>query len=439
VVGGGVGGSSVSYFLRERLTESDTIDVFEQSDRIGGRVRSKRFCGHSYETGASIIHSKNKYAASFAQKFGLTKRPNSRSTLGIFDGSEFIFIENKYDFITILQLFWKYHLDLIKVPLIIESMMKDFAWIYTLQEEGISFENVGDLLKSMNIEFPLLTETSFENYLENEKGIKDKTVKQLLQSITLVNYGQSVKDLHAFVGSVAIAGAGGSLWSIYGGNQKLVENLMKASTANVHLNSTVTKIILLKNGSLAIVVNDGKLKSMVYDSVVVATPLLKNTIEFIGFPPRVQNYINSLSEMQYHTTVATLVAGKINSNFSRKGVDEILTCNSSLFFHSVSKILPVDYNRRMPSGKDIYKVFSDHQLSKNELEILFDDSSEVDIIDWKAYPHYKNLKILNELPTFMIYPGVYHVNAIEWAASAMEMSFIGGKNVALLVEKYLKI
>lgn len=27
---------------------------------------------------------------------------------------------------------------------------------------------------------------------------------------------------------------------------------------------------------------------------------------------------------------------------------------------------------------------------------------------------------------------MYHVNAIEWAASAMEMSAIGGRNVAIL-------
>jgi hypothetical protein len=29
---------------------------------------------------------------------------------------------------------------------------------------------------------------------------------------------------------------------------------------------------------------------------------------------------------------------------------------------------------------------------------------------------------------------VYHINAIEAAASAMEMSCIGGRNVALLIE-----
>lgn len=33
---------------------------------------------------------------------------------------------------------------------------------------------------------------------------------------------------------------------------------------------------------------------------------------------------------------------------------------------------------------------------------------------------------------FTLYKGLYHINAIEWAASAMEMSVIGAKNVANL-------
>jgi len=50
-----------------------------------------------------------------------------------------------------------------------------------------------------------------------------------------------------------------------------------------------------------------------------------------------------------------------------------------------------------------------------------------------AYPHY-------EVPTkpqsFHLADRLYHINAIEWAASAMEMSCIGAKNVALLIKKH---
>lgn len=48
---------------------------------------------------------------------------------------------------------------------------------------------------------------------------------------------------------------------------------------------------------------------------------------------------------------------------------------------------------------------------------------------WKAYPRYSTNVRSDK---FKLYDGLYHVNAIEWAASAMEMSAIGGRNVAIL-------
>jgi prenylcysteine oxidase/farnesylcysteine lyase len=36
------------------------------------------------------------------------------------------------------------------------------------------------------------------------------------------------------------------------------------------------------------------------------------------------------------------------------------------------------------------------------------------------------------LNNFKLHDALYYVNAIEWAASAMEMSAIGGRNVAIL-------
>lgn len=52
---------------------------------------------------------------------------------------------------------------------------------------------------------------------------------------------------------------------------------------------------------------------------------------------------------------------------------------------------------------------------------------------WKAaYPQYSTE---NRFDRFKLQDGLYHVNAIEWAASAMEMSAIGGRNVAILAYK----
>lgn len=53
-------------------------------------------------------------------------------------------------------------------------------------------------------------------------------------------------------------------------------------------------------------------------------------------------------------------------------------------------------------------------------------------IAWKAYPRYSTDMKPN---SFKLHEGLYHVNAIEWVGSAMEMSAIGGRNVAILAYK----
>ena len=66
--------------------------------------------------------------------------------------------------------------------------------------------------------------------------------------------------------------------------------------------------------------------------------------------------------------------------------------------------------------------------------IIFNSFKVTDVKEkiWKAYPFYSTESRFDK---FKLYNGLYHVNAIEWAASAMEMSAIGGRNVAILAHK----
>lgn len=69
IVGAGVGGCCAAYFIRERGGEAVKIDVFERGV-VGGRTATFTFQGHVYETGASIIHTSNKYLVNLSKKFG---------------------------------------------------------------------------------------------------------------------------------------------------------------------------------------------------------------------------------------------------------------------------------------------------------------------------------------------------------------------------------
>lgn len=52
-------------------------------------------------------------------------------------------------------------------------------------------------------------------------------------------------------------------------------------------------------------------------------------------------------------------------------------------------------------------------------------------IPWKAYPHYLSTTNVH-FDKFKLHDSLYHINAIEWAGSAMEISAIAGRNVAIL-------
>lgn len=102
-------------------------------------------------------------------------------------------------------------------------MIEDFVKIYNLQDAGQSYANVTALLSIMNKDFPKLLQISTKEYLSH-MGFSEKLINELVQVATVVNYGQEV-DIQSFVGSISLA-ASGDLWSVKGGNKKVIVNLL---------------------------------------------------------------------------------------------------------------------------------------------------------------------------------------------------------------------
>jgi predicted NAD/FAD-dependent oxidoreductase len=83
VVGGGIGGTSASYFLRELFGPNGVhIDLFEPY-RIGGRLSVIAVNGRDYEVGGSVIHPRNKYMVDFLKLLGKS---------GLLDSNSFPFL-----------------------------------------------------------------------------------------------------------------------------------------------------------------------------------------------------------------------------------------------------------------------------------------------------------------------------------------------------------
>lgn len=231
-------------------------------------------------------------------------------------------------------------------------------------------------------------------------------------------------------GSVSLAGAQPGLWSVKGGNYRVPQELIKQSGASV-INKAVSAVFnLTRNASMPLYrveTTDGS--SQEYDVVILAFPLVKGqrNIHFSGFD---MNF--SELERDFHQLSVYVVEGMVNYKYFGYGsLDEmpsaIYTIGSKLFYNSLGRIHPVDGSK---TSQKVWKVFADDDLSEEQLDTLFSKRESTKLIKWNAYPQYS---VDMDLVPFVLAPRMYYVNAIELAASAMEMSALSGVNVANLV------
>jgi len=439
VIGAGIGGGSAVHFLRSLFEEiGANIDVYE-SNQVGGRLALAKIGNKEYEIGGSVIHPRNEYMSEFARLLDLKHRKPPEGRLAIYDGKEYVFIESNWEIFTYFKLFWRYGSNLLKLHWLIDELMQHFSRIYSIQNQGHAFNSVETLLSAMNPAFVNMTQTTARKTLKQQKFSAD-FIDEFVMAVTRVNYGQT-PDINAFVGTVALAGAESGLWSVKGGN-KLVPQLL-IQKANVNTISALVEKITLKGDTFNIKYdssNGQELKNQesfnesdakeveeaTYDLVIIATPLINelSDIKFEGFPKPIRNF-----DGNYHHTVCTLVRGDINATSLHMTVklDAVLTTNETALFNSLSKIYPVD-SEQQPHDP-VWKIFSQKPLTNEELDSMFLKRIETHVTDWLAYPHYTPPDTLG---SFILHPGLYYTSSIEWAASAMEMSAIAGRNAAIL-------
>ncbi len=96
-----------------------------------------------------------------------------------------------------------------------------------------------------------------------------------------------------------------------------------------------------------------------------------------------------------------------------------------------SAISPV---KSYEDGTFLYKLFLDGHDDVATLDGIFSNYTIVGQHDWHAYPHFEPPE---EFAPFQLAPGLYYGNALETAASAMEIAGIAACNNALLAGNYL--
>lgn len=222
----------------------------------------------------------------------------------------------------------------------------------------------------------------------------------------------------------------GPLWAVKGGNMEIVESLLKQSKAR--LITEFVSEIAYEPDMCTLTTMYGTSED--YDYVVFAAPLSKNQRVPILF----RNIPTQLSRFgRYQRVVSTIISGKLRENKFNELVNQsvllsIMADDDKDGIYSINNARPVDET----AYSDLWKVLSARPLTPAQMRLLFKHVGDVKTFDWLAYPYYQ---VPTPPQSFQLADRIFHVNAIEWAASTMEMSCIGAKNVALLLKKHYDV
>ena len=204
----------------------------------------------------------------------------------------------------------------LKLEYFVDNLLKSFTGVYEkLDNPETYYKTVKDFLLALSpvskegeksTEMYDLTKITLKEKLLS-LGIDELMIDELVTVASRVNYGQMPDTLHAFVGSVGLAGMDGSLWAIQGGNNRAASCASMLSRARGY-RGNVTEIRRQgKEFVVRVEFNGASAKEETYDAVVIATPLTSD-VSSIQLPSDVDYNFPG----KYHTTVATIVKGSLN-------------------------------------------------------------------------------------------------------------------------------
>ena len=248
-----------------------------------------------------------------------------------------------------------------------------------------------------------------------------------------------------------MVGAGSSLWSVEGGNKRVVERLLEEADVDL-IRRQATRITHGSDGRYVLESKspfDGgkgaepgagqEAKLVAYDIVVIAAPLYDNiaSVDVSAVSPATAAAGFS---HRFQRTVATFVQGWPRAElFGVENINAIpevvLAARAPTSFSALGRQTPVDFRRRgdgtaSSPGLPVWMVFSPLPLDAAQLDELFVSHAEQRSRDWLAYPRYAPPYVAP--PSFELAERLYFASAMEAAASTMETSVVAARNVALL-------
>ncbi|CAH8605956.1 unnamed protein product [Dicrocoelium dendriticum] len=461
IIGAGMGGATAAYYLRQLFGSEVGITVFEQSGRIGGRIKSANFAGQLIETGASIYHTSNLYMVNFAKKFGLSVQDMSASDdrIMIYDGRGGLSFSslNGPSFFVQFRMLQRYGLQLIQLRSATSSLIQDFSSIYSLQDSGECFATPASLLAAITPEFVEMTKWTFGDWLRQLTKISDPLISEIAYGAVSKNTCQNL-NVHAFVGFISLAGMTPKLAAIRDGNElvpkMLIEHALEHNpTGNpggfIHAKVTAIQPSTSVDSSYTVeyvLAQEENTKKATFDYVVLAAPM-HQAANILGrgnikLPTatycRVDHALicGTLKYSAFGILPGSVIGNKLPMILPSESAYEEKLCPFRSLFLLPTKVADGSAN--------VYSSFIVPERSTDPIKSL---TSFIDPVtptndigsrglktEWFACPVYKPVEDpQEELGTFILAPNLYYANAIEAIASCMEIAAIGGRNVALLI------
>ncbi len=427
VVGAGIAGASLSYFVHEYVDPAAEVVVFEADDEIGGRIRELTVGGTTVETGAKFVLPWNRYMAGFIDEFGLPTRETTELTaqrIGIWHGDNFAFETSRWDWLTALKMLRRYGLGIRAVQPAVDEVIEGVGRVYEEPLASNGFRTPRELLEA--IELTHLTDRTGTEYFE-AIGVPTAFVREFFDGAARSIYAQD-EALNAFVSLIVLSAVGGTdqPFAVEGGNAQVCHRLLAAAGAEVRTGTPVRRVTrdpTATDTAYSLEPVDGTDER--FDAVCLATPLETTDldIENVDLP-------HDITDRRYVTVHVSVVAGRLEPGyFDRRTADDIpgfvlTTAAAEDPFMFLLK------RGETADGTEIYQLWSRRAGDEERLDTVFSRIDDHRTVTWEAFPE---LSPDVPMPPFRLAPGLYYVNAAESIASAMEAEAIGSRNVANLL------
>ncbi|KAK9374308.1 Prenylcysteine lyase-domain-containing protein [Lipomyces chichibuensis] len=446
IIGAGAGGSSCAYYLQRYSNHSYDITVFEKNCYIGGRSTTINVHDDPrwpVEVGASVFVKVNFNLVAAAREFELkvqsygSRKVRGKDGLaiedlfGIWDGRKFVFMQcSESSWQSAIKLLYQYGTSPVRAHLLYKKTSTSFLALYS--QDYFPFANLTEISRSRNLT-NITSETTFD-YCTGH-GLSAGYVNDIIQAATIVNYAQSVKQIHALGGFVCLAVD--EALEIEGGNWQIFEKMLQKSGATVRLGTEVSGIdtSTKSSGKWNINIADSD-KVEEFDQVIIAAPYYQTGIG--GVPLQIK-------DAQYMTLYVTLFTStkRLSSTYFglKPGVpvpamifttlpdDEQAGSHVRPWFNAISII------HYIPDRKEyVYKIFSPSRITPEFLRLIFDKGAEFSWVYEKIWDAYPRLDPISNFSDWKVdNGGIWYLNGIEQFISTMETSSLAGANVAALI------